>query len=602
MPFITFLKKRDARTGNIIFQYLFCKVMSIKFGHTYIPIEEYRSSSADHLIDPIHIYDSNAREYYNCDPIHLEGRDIICDGYFQQSDFYVPMREELINQCLICPEYWVGFTGARECIKDFIMHPAPVNFGARDIVISLRLDDFIQLPRETSDILPPEFYIDQIDQWCEKYGRFQNLYIVMDKFKHDWERRYVEYFGKWNPILLQNSLIDDIACMRDAPHLIHSNSSLCWVSSFLCILKCKTRVIPNTHFYSGQCLEKIDETNDVLVNVVPLSHHAVYNINVHNYVRNHIHPIAYCVPDEYIVSDETALANKHMVIADLVPGQMETYRFGAEDEAEYVGMYRESRFGYTRKKGGWDCLRHYEIMANGCVPIFKDLGQCPAECLVSFPKELIMKANRELLPWKKEKSALYDETVKEMLKHVREHCSASATAEYFLSKLNRVARDPRKVLMIMGNCGINYSRETLWIGLQKWVTARGGVAVEYPAMDFMYKDYGGEKGKLYGNGFTYAGVLDRSGPKMSNEEIVEKTRSGYWDLVIYGKVGPDEGWEGSFPDMPLWSEVFKNYGTHQIVFLYGGDECIDMKTDNKYRRHILNHGQLARCFVRELVR
>jgi len=165
-----------------------------------------------------------------------------------------------------------------------------------------------------------------------------------------------------------------------------------------------------------------------------------------------------------------------------------------------------------------------------------------------------------------------------------------------------VARDPRKVLMIMGNCGINYSRETLWIGLQKWVMARGGVAVEYPAMDFMYKDYGGEKGKLYGNGFTYAGVLDRSGPKMSNEEIVEKTRTGYWDLVIYGKVGPDEGWEGSFPDMPLWGEVFKNYGTHQIVFLYGGDECVDMKTDNKYRRHILNHGQLARCFVRELVR
>ena len=596
MPYITFLKKPSARTGNIIFQYLFCKSLSLKFGHIYIPIEEYKSDSLL-FIEPIYIYDSNCHEYFNTDPINMEGRDIICDGFFQQSDFYINNREKLLTINTENEDYWYGVNGNKEYLSEFINHPSPIKLESKDLVISLRLDDFIQLPRETSDIIPPEHYINIIDKWCQENGKFDKLYIVMDKFKHDWERRYVDFFGKWNPIILQNSLKDDIAVMRNAYNLLHSNSSLCWISSFLSKDN-KWRVIPNTHFYSGQKLEKID-ANDIVIDVSPLPHNQVYNLHVHNYVRSHIYPIAYCIPDEYIVDDDTALSNKHIIISDLIPGQIETYRFGQDEEEEYKAMYRESLFAYTRKKGGWDCLRHYEIMANGCMPIFKELDKCPPETLISFPKELVINANKELLPWKSNKKNKYNDFIKNMLDYVRKNCSATATAKYFLSKLNYT--NPQKVLLIMGNCGINYSRETLWIGLHNIITSNGGIAIEYPSMDFLYNDYKGNKGQLYGNGFTYAGTLKRK-VTMTNADIEEKTRNGYWDLVIYGKVGPDEGWEGSFPNMPLWQDVFKRYGTHQIVFLYGGDECIDLTRENRYKQHILNHGQLATCFVRELCR
>ena len=65
-------------------------------------------------------------------------------------------------------------------------------------------------------------------------------------------------------------------------------------------------------------------------------------------------------------------------------------------------------------------------------------------------------------------------------------------------------------------------------------------------------------------------------------------------------MGPDESFEGSHPNMPLWEHVFKRYGKHEIVFLYGGDECIDITYDNRYKKHIMYHSQFANCYVREL--
>ena len=85
------------------------------------------------------------------------------------------------------------------------------------------------------------------------------------------------------------------------------------------------------------------------------------------------------------------------------------------------------------------------------------------------------------------------------------------------------------------------------------------------------------------------------------KRIIEKIKNREFDLIIYGKVGPDELHEGSHPNMPLWEHVFEQYSRDEIVYLYGGDETIDMRTDNKYSRHILYHSRFAKCFVRELI-
>jgi hypothetical protein len=65
-------------------------------------------------------------------------------------------------------------------------------------------------------------------------------------------------------------------------------------------------------------------------------------------------------------------------VAARVAGSRTSYAFGSE--AEYYADLQASRFGVTTKRAGWDCLRHYEIAANGAVPCFKALHAKPETC------------------------------------------------------------------------------------------------------------------------------------------------------------------------------------------------------------------------------
>lgn len=50
------------------------------------------------------------------------------------------------------------------------------------------------------------------------------------------------------------------------------------------------------------------------------------------------------------------------------------------NEEEYYDDLASSWFGLTCKKGGWDCLRHYEIIAAGSLLLFKDYNEKPPLC------------------------------------------------------------------------------------------------------------------------------------------------------------------------------------------------------------------------------
>tara|TARA_S200002703_G_scaffold42949_1_gene37377 strand:+ start:3329 stop:4276 length:948 start_codon:yes stop_codon:yes gene_type:complete len=50
------------------------------------------------------------------------------------------------------------------------------------------------------------------------------------------------------------------------------------------------------------------------------------------------------------------------------------------EEKSYYEDLSSSWFGLTCKKGGWDCLRHYEIIASGALLLFKDYDRKPEYC------------------------------------------------------------------------------------------------------------------------------------------------------------------------------------------------------------------------------
>jgi hypothetical protein len=592
-PFITFVNDMG-RTGNNVFQYMTCKLLSHLYGnnHIYVSIDMLSNNDKKNVF---YIKDENINHYINNPPSNISNINIICDGYFQISDLFVPYREELLKIMYDVNnhDYWVR-NGKREYINNIMNSNHKFNdIKDDDIVISLRLDDFIQLPDPKSDIVPPQYYTDII----ENYGKFNRLFIVCDHIKYSWETNYLQFFNKWDPILIQESLEHDCALLREAPVLLHSNSTLCWIMSFFSLNNNKKRFIPKTFHYTNQSLNKIQDS-DIISHVKTLSHNDVFTININKYLLKNIHRLSYCIPDECL---ENIPIKKTQLFSSFTPGiTRNTYKYGHTQEREYYQQYKDAYFGYTQKKGGWDCLRHYEILANRCIPIFDNLENCPVDTLTTFPKSLVLEAQRKLLPYKNNNEEKYNIYIEKIMSHVREHCTTSATANYFLKELG-LNNSNKNILLIRGDVGVNYTRETLWIGLKRHIQSINGIAVEYPKIDFLYDSFPEEDKKyLYGNGFTYSKRIKDDNINLTETEIINKIKSNFWDLIIYGKVGPDENVEGSHPNMPLWNHVFKQYNKDRIVFLYGGDECIDLTYDNKYKQHIQYHSQFGHCFVREL--
>jgi hypothetical protein len=113
--------------------------------------------------------------------------------------------------------------------------------------------------------------------------------------------------------------------------------------------------------------------------VVPLPGALVERLPFSRSVR----PIAFSIPEEKIVAAAPAKEKEfgsHVVdpeIADRI-GARSSHVF--DNEADYYGDLQASRFGITTKRAGWDCLRHYEVAANGAVPCFRDLDRKPPRC------------------------------------------------------------------------------------------------------------------------------------------------------------------------------------------------------------------------------
>ena len=306
-----------------------------------------------------------------------------------------------------------------------------------------------------------------------------------------------------------------------------------------------------------------------------------------------IFSIPYAIPDECVV---LAVPAKSQTMSQVVPGNRNNYTFGAGQEEAYYQQYRASRFALSPRKGGWDCLRHYEVLAAGCIPVTDGLEHAPKETMVSLPRDLILEG-RALLPWQDTEDfrTCYDALVTRLLAHVRTHCTTSALASYFLGHF--VLPPAPKILMINCHMGENYTRELLSIGLRRQL---GTDFVEVPRNDVLYQ--GADLSKYYGNGFTYGGRLEDL--PIDRTRIAEKIAARAWDLIIFGKTGRDEGHEGSVPNQPYFTEVMTHYRPHEVVFLFGGDGCqsIDPNHPNThwYTPVLLAAAQYGTCSVREL--
>jgi hypothetical protein len=94
-----------------------------------------------------------------------------------------------------------------------------------------------------------------------------------------------------------------------------------------------------------------------------------------------VFPIQFAIPKEKIRSIN--LQGKTRLMSPHIPWEHgHTY----DKESDYYDDYSQSYFALTKKKGGWDCMRHYEIIAAGTLPYFVDLENCPERTLQHFSR------------------------------------------------------------------------------------------------------------------------------------------------------------------------------------------------------------------------
>jgi hypothetical protein len=107
--------------------------------------------------------------------------------------------------------------------------------------------------------------------------------------------------------------------------------------------------------------------------------------------KYHFRPIHFSLPASKItritLADKTQYFSKQVIDEEVAaklsealynPLRADQYVFDTEEG--YYGDLQKSRFGITGKRAGWDCLRHYEMAANGVVMCFKDLHLKPDTC------------------------------------------------------------------------------------------------------------------------------------------------------------------------------------------------------------------------------
>jgi beta-1,4-mannosyl-glycoprotein beta-1,4-N-acetylglucosaminyltransferase len=130
----------------------------------------------------------------------------IFDGFFQNEDIFYENKEKILSY-------------------------VNLNYNKKDIfTIHVRLDDYFY-PNKRHLIISIDYYIYCIKKYANNY---KNIYIICDKLRYDWEKKYMlELTNKIKllnkiPIYIENSISNDFINIVQSNYIVTSNSTFCF--------------------------------------------------------------------------------------------------------------------------------------------------------------------------------------------------------------------------------------------------------------------------------------------------------------------------------------------------------------------------------------
>ena len=320
-----------------------------------------------------------------------------------------------------------------------------------------------------------------------------------------------------------------------------------------------------------------------------------------------VYPISFSIPEENIVND---IPHKTKFQSNLIPGDLNTYIY--ESKESYNKEYQNSLFAFTYKKAGWDCARHYEILANGCILYFPTIKECPKNTMFLLPRELIIegnklyeeinnKINKKIVNIAKNKNFLdmkkkwkikdchhiffeniykninvnvneVDDNdinnckilIKKLLNYTKTYLSTKAMANYILNKTNN--SHITSILYLSGNNNPDYLNNLTLHGFKKLL---GKKCYDNPKISAIYQN-GNVKTRTT-TLFTLQNLLNHEEHEETGN-IRENIKNNKYSLIIYGSYTRG---------MPYFDLVKKFYNPKDIILLDGEDNTKSIDKKNR---------------------
>lgn len=292
-------------------------------------------------------------------------------------------------------------------------------------------------------------------------------------------------------------------------------------------------------------------------------------------------PISFSIPETKIV---TSVPNKTKMLSDLIPGNKDTYIYYTEED--YYDEYKKSMFALTFKKGGWDCMRHYEILACGCIPFFPDINLCPNYILYFLPKDLIIKGNMLYYEYKDknisdltdEDKIILSEHIEKLIYHTKTYCTTLNMGKYILRMLDEKChiKNVKKILVISAHDWTEYLRCSILHGLK---LIFGKDCHDYPKIRHLYKnedlDY---VNYCYGRGYSMSNLLEQDYRDNNLDNTIEEDiKNKKYDIIIWGDF---YRWFlsecSSRPYLQYYDLAKQYYDNNRLIFCNGWDRHDDI--------------------------
>lgn len=146
------------------------------------------------------------------------------------------------------------------------------------------------------------------------------------------------------------------------------------------------------------------------------------------YDHPNLRPIHFAIPKSKICKSKPV---KSREISNSIPylnTNQNQYLF--DNEQDYYLDYQKSKYAITMKKAGWDCMRHYEIISNYCMPLFLNLDNIPSTILTNFDKKLLKQCNSSFID-----ESIYNETLEQIYNYLLDNLTTDNLATDFLHQI-----------------------------------------------------------------------------------------------------------------------------------------------------------------------